>query len=341
MISNFYILGMGRSGTTLLQSIMDAHGAIVVPPESYFVLHLYKKYHKKKNWDARTLSKFMDDLYTDRPFRLMWRVPRASLEEAFAQAGEINSMGDALNVVRSSFRGSYKQKSIVRFGGKKPIYSMFTKRIMDVNPNAKIIHIMRDPRGTANGQINTFKKKDALAIGYLWTWNNKSVLKLKEKYPDQYFLLKYEDLIENTEDTMRSVCEFLELPYEPSMMDYRSTTTKRFTEYTETYKDKHRSLLKPIDKSIAEKWKKSLLPKHRKHVEYATADLAQQFGYGFEKPKSDLTILLRTPLSKLKIFMGVVAIRTFFSIPFFIRKSILQLRSRLTDHKYWPDQPKI
>ena len=340
MIQNFYILGMGRSGTTLFQSILDAHSAIVVPPESYFVLHLYSKYFHVKKWDTNIKKKFIEDLYTDRPFRLVWRVPKENLLEAFNEAPTILNLGEALNIVRSSFRDSYKQKEIIRFGGKKPIYSMFTKRIMKVNPNAKIIHIVRDPRGTANGQINTFKKKDALAIGYMWNWNNKTILKLKKKYPNQYFLLRYEDLIENTETTMKAVCHFLEVPYESSLMEYRTTTTKRFTEYTEEYKNKHRSLLKPIDKSIAEKWKKTLQTKHRKEIEYVTSDLAKQFGYHFKKPKSDLWTFLRMPVSKFKMIFGVNIIRMYFSIPFFVRKFILGIRSRLTDHKYWPEQPK-
>ena len=57
MIQNFYILAMGRSGTTLLQSILDNHSGIVVPPESYFMIHLDKKYGSIKNWNKQITKK--------------------------------------------------------------------------------------------------------------------------------------------------------------------------------------------------------------------------------------------------------------------------------------------
>ena len=51
---------MGRSGTTLLQSILDNHSCIVVPPESYFMIHLDKKYGSLKKWDNKIISKYFD-----------------------------------------------------------------------------------------------------------------------------------------------------------------------------------------------------------------------------------------------------------------------------------------
>lgn len=338
MIQNFYILGMGRSGTTLLQSILDAHTGIVVPPESYFVIHLDKKYKRKTSWNDALIAAFIDDLYTDRPFRLVWRIPRSNVEEAFEVAKPIQNFEQACNAVRSSFKESYKSKTITCFGDKKPIYASFPQRVMKVSPTAKIIHLVRDPRGTGNGQINTFKRSDALAIGYLWKRQNKAISELKNKYPQQYFFLKYEDLVIHTEKTIRSICEFLELDFQPEIMDYRKETTERYDQYTELFKDKHRSLLQPIDIKIAEKWKTKLKPKHRREIEYATYSLAQQFGYSFEKPSNTLALQLKTPISMLKIGLSIAVIKTFFGIPFFIRKAILRLRSRISDYKYWPEQ---
>jgi|GEM_PF-1933419 len=338
MIQNFYILGMGRSGTTLLQSILDAHTSIVVPPESYFVIHLDNKYKNKTVWDDTLIERFIDDLYTDRPFRLVWRIPREDVYEAFEAARPIQNFEQACNAVRSSFKRSYKTKEISCFGDKKPIYAAFPQRVMKVSPTAKIIHMVRDPRGTANGQIATFKRGDALAIGYMWKRYNNAIRNLKTKYPEQYFFLKYEDLISDTEKTMRAICDFLELDFQPELLEYRKQTTKRYDQYTEVFKDKHRSLLKPIDIKIAEKWKTNLNSTHRKQVEYATHELANEFGYEFEKPDTTPALLLKIPLSKFKMNLSITVIKTYFGLPFFIRKSILYVRSRLSDHKYWPEQ---
>jgi len=335
MIQNFYIFGTGRSGTTLLQSILDAHTAIAVPPESYLVLHLDKKYKGVTNWSEAVISKFIDDLYTDRPFRLVWRVPRRNVEEAFELAAPVQNFEHACNVVRSSFQESYRAKSISCFGDKKPLNSLFADRVIAVSPTAKIIHLVRDPRGTGNGQINTFKRRDALLVGHSWANQNRAILALKEKYPQRYFLLKYEDLVIHTEQTIRDTCAFLGLEFQPKMLiDYRTSTTKRFDQYTEQYKDKHLSLLEPIDPKIANKWKTKLLPKHRKRIEIATHIVAAMLGYDFEKPNMNFGMAIWWPISKFRAFLRLSVLRIYFAVPFAVRKFILQIRSKRGDHKY-------
>lgn len=338
MIQNFYILAMGRSGTTLLQSILDNHSGIVVPPESYFMIHLDKKYGSIKNWNKQIISRFINDLYTDRPFRLTWRIPKKDIVEAFELATPVKSFESACNVIRSTYKKSYLKKKLVCIGDKKPLYAAFTDRLMKTSPKAKIIHMVRDPRGVGNGQINTFKKKDALALGYIWNKQNKSILKLREKFPNQYFLLKYEDLIKEPEKTIKLICEFLNVTYNSDVMNYLTNTSTRFDQYTQVFKDRHKSLLQPIKTSISEKWKTDLDSKSKKHIEYITYDLANFFGYHFQKPKTDLKILIKSPFSKLKVLIGMLVLKLFFGMPFVLRKLILQIRSKFSDHKYWPEQ---
>ncbi len=340
MIQNFYIFGVGRSGTTLFRSILNAHSNIVVPLESYFILHLQGKYQHITSWTEPVIKSFIDDLYTDRPFRLVWRVPRVEIEEAFASFPDLSTFYEACNVVRIAFQNSYKTKDIKWIGDKKPMYRHFTLRMMRLFPDSKIIHIVRDPRGVGLGHLKTFNFKDAMAIGYMWAQGNRRILKLKELYPNQYFFIKYEDLVLDTEGTMRKVCAFLEVPFEEEMLNYQSKVNARFDDYTETMKDKHRSLLKPIDIKIAEKWKTDLSPEQRKQIEIVTWEVANNLGYRFDKPKSSFGIELQKPLSKLKVWLDRNGTRLFFALPFSFRKFVLFLRSKHSDHKYWPDQPK-
>lgn len=47
-----FIIGRGRSGTTLLQTIMDAHPTIITANESPFIINLKQKYSKINQWSA-------------------------------------------------------------------------------------------------------------------------------------------------------------------------------------------------------------------------------------------------------------------------------------------------
>ncbi len=334
MSKSFYVMAIGRSGTTLLANILDAHPNIVVPPESFFVLHLERKYKHITNWDEKTIHKFIDDVYVDRPFRLMWKVERKVVEESFLQQPKIKNFNEACNRIRASYNASFKKKNIELFGDKHPIYSNFCRRMMNINPEAKLIHMVRDPRGTGSGQINTFKRKDALSVGYLWSRYNKNLLDLKLVYPKNYYLLKYEDLVLRPEETVRSICRFLEIKFDEQMMEYRKSTIKRFEDYTEAITKKHESLMKPIDAKMMEKWKTQLTKKQIEQLEYSTYKVASQLGYVFEKPKVNFITKMKLPFSKLKVKSILGIITLFFNFPFAVRKMVLRFKSMALDHNY-------
>lgn len=336
MKNNFYILAMGRSGTTLLQNILDAHPNITIPPEAFFPLHLYHKYKNETIWSNQTIKNFIDDLYTDRPFRIRWNVARKDVENAFI-AYKATSYKEACNVVRSAYKSSFKIKKIDCFGDKNPTYANMTKRIMEIDPSAKILHMVRDPRGSGNGRLTTFKMKDALFVGLSWANSNERILKLKEKYPNQYYLVRYENLIEHTEETIKAICQFLEIPFQPIMLSYREETVKEYNQYSTILREKHESVLKPIDKKIADKWKIQLSKQQLADIELTTYKTAKKLGYHFKKPKLSLSIIFRLPVAKFKALLIYTVVSVYFYLPFPIRKFILTIRSYLWDKKYKTD----
>ncbi|QAA82134.1 sulfotransferase [Aequorivita sp. H23M31] len=331
---NFYVMALGRSGTTLLANILDAHPNIVVPPESFFVLHLERKYGFKTTWDEKTVKNFIDDVYVDRPFRLMWKVPRKVVEASFLQEPVIKNFNEACNRIRVSYNASFTTKNIELIGDKHPIYSNFCERMMRINPEAKLIHMVRDPRGAGSGQINTFKRKDALAVGYLWSRYNKNLLNLKIQYPNNYYLLKYEDLVLHPKETVKSLCRFLEIEFDEKMMEYRKGMVKRFDDYAEAITKKHESLMKPIDVKMIEGWKTKLTAKQIDHIEFATHDVASQLGYHFNKPEVASSAKMKYPFSKLKVKSILGIITLFFNFPFAVRKLVLSVKSIALDRNY-------
>ena len=59
----FFIIGRPRSGTTLLRVLFEAHPHVLIPPESPFIISLYKKYGKVTTWDDRVIREFCEDLF--------------------------------------------------------------------------------------------------------------------------------------------------------------------------------------------------------------------------------------------------------------------------------------
>lgn len=332
MIQNVYIAGMGRSGTTLLQGFLNSHPNIVAPPESYFTLHLYTKYKNTKNWDKKTVTNFIKDLYTDRPFRLIWNIPKKNIEEAFEQH-TIHSFSDACNVVRSCYNDAWKHKNIKIISDKRPLYPLFLNRLLRINPNAKIIHNVRDPRGTINSQFHSFNNTDVLALGHMWVYYNRFLEKFKQSNPEQYYLIRYEDLVADPEKSLRSLCDFLDIDYHQNMLNYQKELTQHFDKQTDVMKKKHLSLFKPLDPEIIHKWKQQLDTNQLQKIAYVTREDAKQYGYSLDQENTNF--YLQSFLSNIKIrFVFFNLLRLFFSMPILFRKIILGIRSMLTDHKY-------
>src|SRR5687768_17836788 len=78
-IPMFFVVGRERSGTTLLQLLCDNHPNIIIPTESPFIKHLYKKYVNRTHWCQKDLLNFYNDLMEE-PFITLWNINRERLK---------------------------------------------------------------------------------------------------------------------------------------------------------------------------------------------------------------------------------------------------------------------
>ena len=206
-----FLIGSGRSGTTLLQRILNSveevsiwgeHGGFLKTiAESY-----YKFEHKNvinnlntkkspinslnyikdiKNWSAwsnpfgkeeikSNFKRFVGSFFCFEPFKLYW---------------------------------GFKE---IRYGsGDKVLY--FLK---DLFPNSKFIFIVRNPLDVLASQVSVFKKNDKsslIKISTNWANQNEGLLGFYHNNPDECFLVKYEDIVTPTGSCLRELFDFLEL----------------------------------------------------------------------------------------------------------------------------------
>ena len=74
-----FIMGKERSGTTLLQTLLDAHPNIVAPPESEFIVLLYPRFGKIKKWTKKKIYDFLEELYQEPWITKIWCINRTYL----------------------------------------------------------------------------------------------------------------------------------------------------------------------------------------------------------------------------------------------------------------------
>jgi ABC-type uncharacterized transport system ATPase subunit len=138
-----FIVGRGRSGSTLLRSMLDAHPAIMIPLESRFVQFLYYNFPAKGPWSANTAQQALDVLESG--FEPLELDREAFLEHIKTFSGDLN-FDRVSKLIYLHTRSGFKKEEIRILGDKNPRYTFFIPQLLRLFPGAKFIHLVRDYR---------------------------------------------------------------------------------------------------------------------------------------------------------------------------------------------------
>lgn len=215
----FFIVGTGRCGTTLLQAMLSSHPSLYIPPElRYFGRHEPGGTFSDPLRDehvAPYLARFQSDI---------WWADMGLDTEAFGDAvrGGVRSSRDIYRWILgnvSERRGNRKP----RFGEKTPYYVLFLERIGELFPDARFIHLYRDPRDVVASFLEQYWVPGGTAMrvaNYLLHVYRRVEQAQARIGRDRFCTVKYEDLVECPERELRRVCAFLGEEYHPAMLEF-------------------------------------------------------------------------------------------------------------------------
>ncbi|MDX8339300.1 sulfotransferase [Draconibacterium sp. IB214405] len=261
-----YILGNPRSGTSLFRIMLNQHSKIVSPPECGFAQWWFEKYSDwtPKDNESYRLNSFIDDLFTSKKIET-WNLDRTKVLKLIKTEAPKN-YGELVSCVYIAF-DPYPNR-IKAIADKNNYYIHHIDKLRSIWPDSKFIHIVRDGRDVACSylEVNNLKtdspykpqlplSMDKIAVE--WMENNKKIEQLNEEIPDRYLLVKYEDLLTTTKEILLKICNFLDLEFEHSMLDYHKTNLKNNHEPIETLDWKRKTLEKP-DITKVNRYKKDL-----------------------------------------------------------------------------------
>jgi len=122
-------------------------------------------------------------------------------------------------------------------GEKTPAHLRYVPTLVAWFPDGKIIHMLRDPRAIFVSELRRrketpvtapfkqlnkcyflFKLFIMLQTTVVWFESIQRYYKYKRIYPNNYYLLKFEDLVSDPEKHIRQVCEFLGVEFQDKML---------------------------------------------------------------------------------------------------------------------------
>ncbi len=255
-MSNFhnriFIGGLPRSGTTMVQNILDSHPEIYGGPEFDRIPNILDLRNKL----LRSLEAGRIKVYTS----------KATINKSIA------------NLVDALFEGVLSDQEFKFISEKTPWNILFFEELIEVFPAAKFVMVVRNPLDVfssmknvaSNAKAKNIKPPDfttnyKIAVGYMEAvYKNMEVLLFK--YPTKVYLIRYEDLLSNLEYETRKLCDFIGVEWTEHLMKFNTikhpgeeTMTKDGIWYTKsmykanpnnTLTNKKKSTLTFIEKSF-------------------------------------------------------------------------------------------
>lgn len=295
----YFIVAKGRSGTTLLQTIIDAHPNTCAPFESRFVVHFYNRYGSVIKWTDATKARFYNDIINEQKISLFWDFNVVQFKRLLKEMPEMSSYAYACKLVYLSFISFTDKGSVKCIVDKNPIYSVLLEIILKVFPDAKFIHVIRDPRAVINSTLKFNIRKNARQISKEWLINNLAIENLKMSQLSFFHTMKYEDLMQAPQNTLKLLCAFLNIDYQDQMLEYHSKMdaflidflnpkleSKKLEIRSKGWNFTHKNLNKPINPNFIDKWKNELSEKQIQTIESIVYKYASKFDYDFETAAS-------------------------------------------------------
>ena len=316
-----FLVSRSRSGSTLLQTILNSHPNIIAPIESKFILHLKSKYQNCKKWDDELINQFVKDLFTNRKIRLFWNVTPEEIKKTL-NIHLISSFSDACKAVYLSFPSTKTTQNIKVIIDKNPAHARFTKELHSIFPDADFIHLIRDPRATIYSQIIAFNKKSIFNLAYLWISLNQNIIKNIASLKLNSFQIKYENLVQNPEQVIFSLMEFLKLEYDNQLLNSYKKIKPLIKDSNFYSLPHHHNTGNPINTKSLDKWKENLNGNDIKIINTICSEFALKNGYELNKGNLSFIESVKYQFSKSNMNLVNSIMKSLFNSPFWIRKFI-------------------
>ena len=289
MAKKIFILGVGRSGTSLLQSIMHSHSRVSFLKENQILKNIMRG---NLNEDLKEHDLLKALLETTKIQRVL-REP------------SIINLSSPLNAYESIIKDyiSTTSKSLVYIGDKDPGNIDYFEKIYEIFGESKFLLMVRDPRAVIASRMKAkWSKKYPFVLQILLYYAQQKLCykKLSKNSDIPILIIRYHDLVNNFRLEVEKILNWLDLEFEEECLSFQKSALELITEDEMSWK---KNLIKPITDND-EKWKTQLKPSQIKLIEHINWFFIEEFDlqFTFKRP-STLKRLLYSLSSNLFAYL--------------------------------------
>lgn len=246
----FFIIGVGRSGTTLLRLMLHAHPDIAIPYESHFISGYQRRIAEYGDLgDERHLRRLVDDVLDEEVLELWDHEYDADRLLAALRSPTLRGVVEAMYEEYAAAHGKSRW-------GDKSDYLDELPYLYQLFPDARFVHMIRDGRDVARSVLGmSWGPTDLIGAANWWSDHVWLARRLGAMLGDQYIEVRFEDLLVDTEGELRRLCDFLDEPYDPRMLRFYEHAERAIPE---ARRGQHYNTNAPPKASRASSWRQEM-----------------------------------------------------------------------------------
>lgn len=230
-----FLGGHRKTGTTLLLNLLDGHPELAVYPDDATFFYAYFPTYTRDGFSLEERKKrFERVVFTELEEWMRENASDRDLNVSRLREHFFGEIGDRMEDVTAIAKAMAKAYATVQGQQGRPVVlketsiEIYAGELLAAHPTAKFVHLLRDPRdnyaalkaGVATryalmgeNELATLASMIHRArLGFLYARTNQALFGT-----DRYLILRFEDLLQNTDATLRRLCEFLGIAYRDSL----------------------------------------------------------------------------------------------------------------------------
>jgi hypothetical protein len=268
-----FVLGCGRSGTTLLRLMLNSHPRIAIPGETWYFPELHAERERVADWPEAEwrdrLTEKLTGLSVFPELGITQMVLREQLESL--------SRDDWPSVVASVNLAFAHAEGKPRWGDKTPGYVRCLPVLKALFPAAAILHVIRDGRDVALSFLEQrFGPTGILEGADYWRADVElGRLDGPRLFGNTYHEVRYEELVADPARVLAEVCTAIGESYDPAMLEYHGSA-HRYLNDEQRWHDRTKSA---PDQKRTERWRTEMKRDDEALFELAAGRLLETLGY--------------------------------------------------------------
>jgi len=268
-----FVVGCGRSGTTLVRALLDAHPQLAVPDESYFPAWFGRVRSRYERPDGFARDRLVTDLLAHESFR-RWGLDATEVRDAIARA-EPETFADTVRAYYAAYARAHRKP---RYADKTPIFALHMPELAEIFEESVFVHVVRDGRDVVLSRMEAAWGTHRVDFEALqWRSHIRTARADGSRLgPGRYREFRYEALLDDPEQFARELCAFIRLDFDPTMLRYHERAQPLVEAMA--YPEEHKNLLNPPTKGLRD-WRVELTGTQLALIEELAGDTLPAFGY--------------------------------------------------------------